>query len=67
MQEPLTILCLFYCRWLYKKDFLEQTVRKCHLNTEAAANFIALLGKTTAEILPSSCDFIVEGFNSKKG
>ncbi len=42
-----------------------RTVRKRYLTSEVAANFIEILQSTPAEILPASCDFIVENFNNK--
>ena len=48
-----------------KQDIPQQTVRKRYLTSEVAANFIHLLHDMPADFLPSSCDFMVDSFNSK--
>ncbi len=59
-----------YCVFFNITSFSQQeapvrTVRKRYLTSEVAANFIETLHNTPAEILPASCDFIVDNFNSK--
>ncbi|KAL7381194.1 hypothetical protein ABVT39_001860 [Epinephelus coioides] len=42
-----------------------RTVRKRYLTSEVDANYIEVLDKCPPNILPASCNFIVEDFNSK--
>lgn len=43
----------------------EQMVRKRYLTAEVTSNFIELLSDTPQNVLPSSCDLIVNDLNSK--
>ena len=58
--------CVFFTiAGFIQQKIPERTVRKRYLTTEVAANLIDLLHSAQAEILPSSCDFIVDSFDSK--
>lgn len=46
-------------------EALVRTVRKRHITSEVATNFIEILKSTPAEILPALCDFIVDNFNNR--
>uniref|UniRef100_A0A672IAL3 Reverse transcriptase domain-containing protein n=1 Tax=Salarias fasciatus TaxID=181472 RepID=A0A672IAL3_SALFA len=59
-----------YCVFFNITSFNQQeapvrTVRRRYLTSEVAADFIEILQSTPAVILPASCDFIVDDFNSK--
>lgn len=51
--------------FLVEQDNAGQTWRKRYLTAEVTANFIELLDDTPADFLPSSSDFMVDGFNNK--
>ncbi len=62
----LSDFCVFFnVNGFMQRDIPERAVRKRHLPTKVAANFTDLLRDIPADILPSSCDFIVKSFNSK--
>ncbi len=59
-----------FCVFFNINDFNHQevpecTVRKRYLTSEVAASFIELLQDIPPDVLPSSCDFIVDSFSSK--
>ena len=58
-------MCFFTIDDSDKQEIPVRTIRKRYLTAEVAANFIDILTDTPSDVLPSSCDFIVENFNSK--
>uniref|UniRef100_A0A3B3C1C6 Reverse transcriptase domain-containing protein n=1 Tax=Oryzias melastigma TaxID=30732 RepID=A0A3B3C1C6_ORYME len=59
-----------YCVFFNITSFMQReaqvrTVRKRYITPDVAANFINILDQTPAQILPASCDFMVEYFNNK--
>jgi len=58
--------CIFFSvNGFNQENIAEGMVRKRYLTPEVTANFINLSHDIPPSILPSSCDFMVNNFNSK--